>query len=416
MSVVSPHNDNHVFDNHNSDEMDWTPQKEQLLEDYIVDYYQKLNDTRLFYKNLDWNRVYSIVGVDDQEFLRLKIDEVYDNFVNKCLGDDFNVDQLVMHWKSKKNPIFQEVVQMVESLGLEEFKLDQPREPEESVEKQQPQLVPVALPKLDHYQVSEPVKKVKSPPVPQLTRTERRVSLELMHPKPTFGVHRELPLAKAPVAATTNINVLAKPEAGTLIKKTTSPTKKRFSFKQQKPVTPFIVEPNTQRPKTRRTSTVDEQLPTYIRNQLTKNRPRQKLTPKPSKRHVPAHLSNESSLRGSYKKTTSRLQNLVTNSQSLYAHNKDLTNSGKSSPANTFDSDQRLQYFSDESDGDDTKEYILPDLLTRYIGMHIDHDDEDDDDEEGVETDNNDHENDEDDHDFVNVGEEDDDDDYLFKI
>ena len=60
------------------------------------------------------------------------------------------------------------------------------------------------------------------------------------------------------------------------------------------------------RPKHRRTSTVDEQLPTYIRDQLTKHRPRQKLTPKPSRHQIPTILSNESSLKGSYKtiKTT----------------------------------------------------------------------------------------------------------------
>ena len=48
--------------------MDWTLQKEQLLEKYIIDYYQNLEDTRYFFKNLDWNSIYNLVGIDDQDF------------------------------------------------------------------------------------------------------------------------------------------------------------------------------------------------------------------------------------------------------------------------------------------------------------------------------------------------------------
>lgn len=393
--------------------MDWTLQKEQLLEKYIIDYYQNLEDTRYFFKNLDWNSIYNLVGIDDQDFLRLKIDEIYDNYMTLFLGQDFNTNQLILHWKSKRNPIFQEVVQLIESLGLEEFKFDLPTQ--EDTAPDQPQTTP------EYNPIPDSIQKVKSPPVPQLTKTERRASLELMHPRPTFGIRKEFKLSKAPIAATTNINVMAKSEAKTLVKNTTSPTvtktKKKFSLKQQKSQPQVGLEQGMSRPKHRRTSTVDEQLPTYIRDQLTKHRPRQKLTPKPSRHQIPTILSNESSLKGSYKKP-SRLQNLVTNSQFLYAHNKDLSTSTKSSPTNTFDSDQRIQFFSDESDNEDNKEYILPDLLTRYIGMHVEHEDEEEDDDEEEEATENDsqEEEEEEDHDFVNVGEEDDDDDYLFKI
>lgn len=182
--------------------MDWTLEKEQLLKGYIIDYYRKLQDTRLFYKNLDWSRIYSLVGIDDQEFLRLKIDEIYDNHVNEFLGDDFNIEQLILHWESKKNPIFQEVIQMVESLALEEFQLDPPPQ-SEIVPEQPPQQ------NVEYHTIPDPVQKVRSTPVPQLTKTERRTSLELMQAKPTFGHHREFQLAKAPTSATTNINVIA---------------------------------------------------------------------------------------------------------------------------------------------------------------------------------------------------------------
>ena len=48
--------------------MEWNPEKQHLLENYITNYSRQLNDTRLFYKNLDWNYIFNLVGVDDQEF------------------------------------------------------------------------------------------------------------------------------------------------------------------------------------------------------------------------------------------------------------------------------------------------------------------------------------------------------------
>ena len=102
--------------------MEWNPEKQHLLENYITNYSRQLNDTGLFYKNLDWNYIFNLVGVDDQEFLMLKIDEIYDESINVYFKDEFNINQLVDHWKSKRNPIYQEVVQIVESLGLDSFK------------------------------------------------------------------------------------------------------------------------------------------------------------------------------------------------------------------------------------------------------------------------------------------------------
>ncbi|KAL6452290.1 hypothetical protein SBY92_001548 [Candida maltosa Xu316] len=388
--------------------MVWTTQKDQLLVDYVTNYYQNLKDTRVFYKNLEWNNIYDLVGITDQEFLRLKIDEIYDNIVSSYMSDEFNIDELVTHWRSKKNPIFQEVAQMIEVIGLDLFKLeeekvnDTPKQEEDT--------------KNEEGQVKQS-KKIVAPPVPKLTKTERRLSLDLMHSGPSLGINRESQLSKPSIASTTNINVLAKSET-TINKsgefKQLPLQKKRFPSKPQLPTT----SPHAMIRK-RRTSMVDEQLPLYIRNQLNKNRPRQKLTPKPSKHQITKIPSADSSSRGSLKKP-SRLQNLVSNSQSLYAHTKDVTNSAKASPVNTFDSEQRSHYYSDESDDDDddNKEYISPDSLTRYFGLHIEHEEEGEhgvtDDEEDEEDDEEEDDDDDEDHDFVNVG--DDDDDYLFKI
>lgn len=57
-------------------------------------------------------------------------------------------------------------------------------------------------------------------------------------------------------------------------------------------------------------------------------------------------------------------------------------------------------------------EYILPDLLTRYFGVHEDQEAEDNTDNDA--DDDSEEEEEEEENDFVNVG--DDHDDYLFKI
>ena len=66
------------------------------------------------------------------------------------LGEDFNTNQLILHWKSKRNPIFQEVVQLIESLGLEEFKFDLPTQ--EDTAPDQPQTTPEYNPIPDSIQ------------------------------------------------------------------------------------------------------------------------------------------------------------------------------------------------------------------------------------------------------------------------
>ena len=71
-----------------------------------------------------------------------------------------------------------------------------------------------------------------------------------------------------------------------------------------------------------------------------------------------------------------------------------------------------MRYYSDELDDEDNREYILPDLLTRYFGVHEDHEIEEDTDEDA--DDDSEEEEEEEENDFVNVG--DDHDDYLFKI
>ena len=121
----------------------------------------------------------------------LKIDEIYDESINVYFKDEFNINQLVDHWKSKRNPIYQEVVQIVESLGLESFKLEVPEESSsnktttETTTKTEPLVTTPTT-----------AKRVSSTPVPKLTKTERRLSLDLMHPRPSFGLKPRITIGK----------------------------------------------------------------------------------------------------------------------------------------------------------------------------------------------------------------------------
>ncbi|CAI5757678.1 unnamed protein product [Candida verbasci] len=214
MSIISP---NHIqIDN---DDMNWTQEKQQLLENYITNYYRSLLDISNFYSNINWQYLTNLIGVDDIEFTKLKIDEIYDDKINLKTQ---NIDEILQHWKLKSNSISIEIDNLINSIKLEPFLEEEPKR-------------------------EEPRKEM-----PRLTKTQRRLSLELMHSRPSINE-----LAKPATATISNVNVLA--------------------GDKKKPKT--ISRPMI---KQRRSSLVGEKLPLYIKRQLS-NRPQQTVTPKPSK-------------------------------------------------------------------------------------------------------------------------------------
>lgn len=425
-----------------------------------------------FYINLDWDLIVKLLGINDLEFLKIKIDEIYDEYfmlVNDK-SDDIDVTGFLSRWKYQESNLYKEVLEMIATTDLLEFKLDQhPSTPpaldnphlldglstmaqHSEINKveitnapshpKQPQvsLMPVA----DSIPMASPNPSRQNSVVPQLTQKQRRLSLDLMHAKPSTELKLTKTLAETGVA---NINVTTKAEI-VLETKDNNPQDrskkknklkdmlKRFGLARKQSQQSNIQskysfaadKPN------RRGSLVGEHLPIYIRKQIHLPPLEHALAHTPSKRQV--LVINDippTSRSGSLKlsKKQSRIQNLVINSQSLYAYNRDMANTtGKDGTAMrvptatsngsdlTTNDDHRLHYDLGDDDEND-KEYISPDLLTKFYGLQLEGGDMED--EEGLDEDNE-RELDEANGfidvngSFEMVNDDENDDDYLFKI
>jgi len=356
--------------------MDWTSEKQVQLEDYINTYLDQLKDISKFYTNIDWERVTKTTNCKNVEFLNLKIDELFDL---KVFSQDLNPPQLVSLWGTKESSLYTDVSRMIDSIGLLPFK-EVTQETNANAESEQPR--------------AEIGPNQKAHDMPRLTKNQRRLSLDLMQPRPNPDfTGKDGQLVTPAATSITNLSVTTR----------SKPVLEHHSSGQLA---------STTRPelKTRPTSLVGEQLPKYIREQLRQAQPAQIVSPKTATRkHLPNKLPTIEDTREVSRKS-SRLQNLVTASQSLHAHSQNFN-----STTNTSDVERHLRYDSD----DDDREYILPGLLAKYYGVQLeDGSDVDYDDEEEEEEDDDDDE--EEDVDFVNVGgsvsNDDDENDYLFKV
>ncbi|KAI5958235.1 hypothetical protein KGF57_002590 [Candida theae] len=355
--------------------MDSTPDEQVLLEKYMETYVGQLTDISSFYANIDWKHVTKITKYNDVETLKLTIDEFFDRMV---MDQDLQLSNFVARWGKSDTPLYSNVSQMMDSIGILPFKeVADATSTSEGIQKN-------PVPEI------EPSSKARD--MPKLTKNQRRLSLELMQRRPNlYTTTTEGQLFTTAAASVTNLNVttMSKPVLeSTLSDKVNSETGLGM--------------------KTRRTSLVNEQLPKYIREQLRQGQqPVQKITPKPSvRKFISNNLAPISDMREVSRKP-SRLQNVVTNSQSLYAHSNDVN-----STSNTSEIEHQLRYDTD----DDDREYISPASLAKYYGVQFeegsdveyDNDDDDDEDEEEEDTD------------FVKVpgGASDDDgeNDYLFKV
>ncbi|KAI5969407.1 hypothetical protein CANMA_001474 [Candida margitis] len=350
--------------------MDWTPEKQNELENYIESYLRQLNDISKFYTDINWDKVTKLVNVNDIELLTPKVDEAFDHLV---MDDNLHLSKFASRWGNKESPLFTDVSQMIKSMGLMPFK--------EVVQE-----VPVGA---DNQQpISEVEVRPKANDMPKLTKTQRRLSLDLMKVRPNLtATEKKGQLVTSAATSITNLNVTTR----------------------SKPVLDHTVRHGptpASRPelRNRRTSLVDEQLPKYIREQLCQGQSLQRITPRsPIQRPLLNNLPAISDTREISRKP-SRLQNLVTNSQSLYAHSSDVN-----STTNTSEVEHQLRYDTD----DDDREYISPGSLAKYYGLQfeegsdVEYEEEDEEEEYEEEAD------------FVNVGEggsNDDENDYLFKV
>lgn len=210
--------------------------------------------------------------------------------------------------------------------------------------------------------------------VPLVTTNIRRMSLDLIQ-RPTMDIlhQRASSLSKPALTSTSTVHVLSKPDIvkrpsvsekrdqkNIPIKSMLKDARRRFSFMAKKDEKSPLLDKLDERlrkaqsppseastpteKKSRRVSLVIENLPMYIKQQLDAKTPEESPSPilvKRAPRTVP----------------TSRVQNLLANSQSFYARDAESPKSNRESLATYEHEDHNL------SDYD--KEYILPTLMSR---------------------------------------------------
>lgn len=281
--------------------------------------------------------------------------------------------------------------------------------------------LPIENNALASSQIDRPVK------MPTLSNSERRTSLDLLHTTPrlvtdhsdniydgTPNVKRFSSLSKPAATRTSNVNVITKADVN--IEKRAKKEVRQFNERFQdflrkikvsirRPIespsttrSPLIdqldrrlssshaegnsidnankINPALLEPKTRRTSMVGDNLPLYIKKQLEAVNPEENdgnqrnTTTKPNNdKSEPPKSPQQVS------KNRSRIHNLLANSQSLYSHSRDVSSINSevyqdetTNASNNSEGTEELDH-EHEDDSEDDKEYILPNLLTRYYGI-----------------------------------------------
>lgn len=192
------------------------------------------------------------------------------------------------------------------------------------------------------------------PPMPKLTKTQKRMSLGLLDVKKQRSL-KSLSLRKPPETAMSSVNITTNTAIPVV--------SKHFTFKNT--IRDFLdkLRQNHKSSSTttkRRLSLVDETLPSYIRKQLAER------TPESYKSLEETHKHSS----GTSSPGKSRLDNLVANSQSIYANMPHKPSSNGSASVS-------------ESRTSEDREYILPGLFTKYMrGLGEPANEEDEEDEE----------------------------------
>lgn len=309
----------------------------------------KANPSQM-YLLIDYKELGTRIGVDEIEFLKCKVDDE----INLLLFPQgkYDPDNIFLVGTENSQKRAHEV--------LEELK----------------------LPQFSNVTFSESLQILKTE-LPVLTGQEKRVSLQLMRPKPSITKMQQQ--LRGPAAtSTSNINVMTKAEVRAI---SIPVSKKSKDIKVSKLIDSLHLRINkpkklpeitqetiisrktTQNDKiaNRRHSLVGDSLPAYIVKQL-----------QPSNSGAEDEREDETTRRSRPRTTgvelsghQSRFKNLVDTSKQMYARTKDVeslhTDHNGTTVNNTTDKNSRPKTNYDDIEDED-EEYILPQLLTRIYG------------------------------------------------
>lgn len=416
--------------------MDWTDRKLDQLREYI-DRYQHVDNLEELNQVIDWTYLQDTFKISDISIVMQKVEELYQEnkeaiYTNPIFLDEDLSDVRALA-RVEGNPFLGEIASMLEALGLHEF-LTEKDLIEEDRDQQSMRESNWELDKV--LQALPPDSRKVSLNLPNMTNKEQQVSLNLMDQKnrpnliPFAGDNssKRASLSKPASAEITSVNILSKADAisGIMAKPVGDQRRKsltspflivdKLKFIRRKSVEPDSVPVfdkasiNAKSPqrmnkdKARRTSMVGDSLPLYIRQQL--GSPEQPLNlkilvlesrtvlpkvPQLTSLQPPLEATGQYSILTSYarealplkeisKQPSSRLKNVLSNSQSLYAISRDAVHPGTPSRDESQTSTISDELTDRVYDSDDDKEYILPTLMSRYLGLEGDDEGDDDDD------------------------------------
>lgn len=279
----------------------------------------KLPDPFRGYADIEWTK---LAAGNDPDIVQLDADALFDEQVFlPMLQNPFEST----YW-SRIESAAAAAEQSIRDLGLETFTMS--KEPE-----------------------------IVRPPMPKLTKTQKRMSLGLLDVKKQRASKWDgsLSLRKPPETATSSVNITTSAAIPTVAKHSTFKNTIRDFLDKLRP------NHKTSSIKSRRRlSLVDETLPSYIRKQLAERTP---------ETYQPVEEPHKNSS-GTSTPGKSRLDNLLANSQSIYANMPQKSSSNVSGSAS-------------ESRTSEDREYILPGLFTKYmrgLGEPVNEEEEDEDD------------------------------------
>lgn len=386
----------------------WDRDKDEQLDTYLNTYFSELTDVWRFYQDLDYNQLARMLNFEDVDLIKLKTDELFDS---KMFNSKFEIEPEVVHSTKLLREIRRKIQQEIDALGLDKFIGEEEAKVEETKTVKPVTPITKSIPggrrvSLDLMQ-RRPNLHIPSKPalinatmvninVEPLKFAMRKVDPPATHPKPKsflfkFGKTNKTKPAKQEITTDQSIleQRLLKQRRRTSFMEESLPAyiKQQIGNKLNQPVSndeqpvspvegnkrnsePAIVinsidsrlaesvrsKSHTieQNPPSPKAPAITQIVPGNIRNQNSQDN---------SQQNSPAAAKRNSTIDDSeLTPNTNRFHNLLSNSQHLYSHTKDVHNQPESPTTTTSDAPDTIHGYTED-------EYVLPHVITRYYEL-----------------------------------------------
>lgn len=181
---------------------------------------------------IQWDDLAGKLNVSHIPFVQMKVDDLYRQYVSETSFPEEDLETLINEFNDPDTTVYKEATGIIDGLGLRNFQKEIQTNPVINDKADASGLRQSLLAKSENMdntitQVAQapPKEKAKLPirEMPRLSKTERRMSLDLMHLNPDYlnqkkdatrpGLHkRNSSLSKPAPVSTSNVNVITKAE------------------------------------------------------------------------------------------------------------------------------------------------------------------------------------------------------------